>query len=558
MPRRRQSVPSVPDAIKALAAINSAARSIQFTYRQKARQIVTPMMPIFRHDVVAPAIYRSIAGPTSFAFVREVLTSLPTPAADEPTRRMLDRLEEILRVIEVDRAALSSVKVMFPRLQLFKRAVSLSATTVTDASRIFDKSRLVKLMADHAYKLRRAIELEPSKYVLTYGRARKLSMQTWLDKFVQPALSQLTDLHPSSFGFIVDFTVAGSLNEFLGAFFSALGRKREVREQVRAILTGIGGRWKVGPQGIVQEIKGGRVRAAPRRVLEQAAHQIFVKILIPELQTLWRETVKDFFLKEPTSVSRWFPNRPMARKGLRQQQSLLGMLLSGRVRFIQHASRDGVVGQFWNFRTELAPYWPVVQWGYPGKISAKRGRALTLKDPDPEWWQRVEWAFGVTRKSRAMPFQTQTVLHPMQPRRIKGLGQVITQREHRSARIPLIMPSGMRFGMSFHPSLFLPGKTKPVYFEESSQGKIRRKLVTYHLTILPTAIMRKEVRGQRASLFIERILAMMAERQKILQKAFFNAATAYLTVGSQTWNELVAPQAGAGIFKVTSTPRLGG
>jgi len=547
MPRNRPAnVPQVPDAIKAFAAINNAARSLRVNYRGKVREIVTPMIPVFRHDIVAKSRYRDVfADPTTtVAFARHVLTELSRD------------LDEMLDIVQVRQAELSSAKFMFPRVQLFKRAASLSATTVTDASRLFDKQRLVKLMSDHAYKLRRAIELEPGKYVVEYGRGRKLAMRTWLDRFVQPALAQLGDLQPGSFGFVVDFTVAGSLNEFLGAFFSALGRKKAVREQVRSILSGIGGKWKVTPQGLVQEIKGGKVRAAPRRVLEQTAHQVFVKVLTPELQKLWFETAKDFFLREPTSVSRWFPNRPMARKGLRQQQSLLGMLLTGRIRFIQHASRDGVVGQFWNFRTELAPYWPVVQWGYKGKITAKRGKVLTLKDPDPEWWQKVQWAFGVPRKNRVMPYQTQTILHPMEPIRVRGFGQIYSQREYRSARIRLIMPSGLRFGMSFHPSLFQPGKTAPVFFEQSSQGKIKRKLVTYSLTIVPSPIMRKEVRGQRASMFIERIIAMMSERQTMLRKAFFNAATVYLTLGTETWNDLWSR--GTGIFGAMPTPRLGG
>jgi hypothetical protein len=538
MPRKPKSTgkPTVPEAIYALSEFNRAARAI----RDNARKIVTPMIPLFRHRFreAMSAIDPMTRQPAALAFIRDVLSEIGHE----------------VEVLEISRANLASAKVMFPRVQLFKRAASLSATTVTDASRLLNRSTLVKFMSDHAYKLRRAIEQEPSKYVVQYGRGRRLSIQTWLNKFVEPAISQLENLSPGSFGFVLDFTVAGSLNDFLGAFFSTLGRKKEVREQIKAILGEVGGRWKITPKGIVQEIKGGRVRAAPRRVLEQASHQILVKILIPELQKLWVDTVKDFFLKEPTSVSRWFPNRPMARKGLRQHRSLLGMMLSGRIRFIRHASRDGIVGQFWNFNTELAPYWPVVEYGYPGKITAKRGRALTLKDPDPEWWQKVQWAFGITRTTRRMTYQTQTILHEMRPLKVRGFGTVYSQpeREFRRAKMPLLLPSGKRFSMLFHPSLFEPGKTAPVFYEFAEQGKIRRKQVTYSLTITPAPIKRKEVRGQRASMFIERIIAMLAERQKMLKQAFFNAAAVYLTAGEQSWNEI------AQRFRVTWPARLGG
>jgi hypothetical protein len=65
-------------------------------------------------------------------------------------------------------------------------------------------------------------------------------------------------------------------------------------------------------------------------------------------------------------------------------------------------------------------------------------------------------------------------------------------------------------------------------------------------------IRKKEVKGQRASLFIERLVAMMAERQKILERSFFNAASAYVAVGEQVWNDIIWR------FRQTHVPKLGG
>jgi hypothetical protein len=73
--------------------------------------------------------------------------------------------------------------------------------------------------------------------------------------------------------------------------------------------------------------------------------------------------------------------------------------------------------------------------------------------------------------------------------------------------------------------------------------------LTYEVTIRPHPIRKKRVRGQRASLFIERILAKIAERQKLLQPDLFNAATAFVTLAEKEWNRVASTFATAG-FKL--------
>ena len=541
MPRARKNLPVIPEFISVVKDINEAARSYRTKVKSGYKQIVTPMMPLVLHG---------FRRPENLFATDPFIKSDPRPIAF--IRQVLSQVEEELRVYDINVRNMREIKAMMPRVQLFKRWASLLVTSAT--GEVFNKQKLVKLMSDHAYKLRRAIELEPSKMVVQYGRTRMLTVEDWLTKFVEPAISSLTDLKPGSFGFVVDFSVAGNINQFLGAFFAGLGKKSSVRRQIEAIMGEIGGQYVITPEGIMQPIKGGRMRAFPRGKLEAAANRIFESILIPAMQKLWEEVVNDFFLVEPTSVSRWFPNRPMSRKGLSNRpDSLRAMMLTGKVDLDFTQNEKGVVGKFWNFQTERAPYWPIVEYGYPGTITAKRGRFLTLKDPDPAWWRKVQWAFGLRRESTGLISRRskETILHPMQTMKVRNVGEFYVTKQSR-ARIPLLMPSGERFGMSFHPSLFKPGATAPVLQSYYSGGKQKLKHITYSLTITPTKIRREKVKGQRASLFIERLVAMMAERQKILERSFFNAASAYLTVGEQVWHDIVWR------FRQTHIPKLGG
>ncbi len=533
---RHPTPPPAPEAIVALSKISRAAAQVRSRYRGEIRKVVTPMMPLFRHSVLSNIAWRGLTGTETVGIMREVLSEVGRE----------------LELFEIKRADLEALKTAFPRVQMFKRAASLSVTQVSDISSVLDVQKLVKLMSDHAYKLRAAVEKEPSKYLATFGKWRKAPpLSAWIEQFIYPTLSRISSLSPGSFGFIVDFSVAGGLGEFLGAFFSGLGRNPKEREKIQALFTQAGWNYVVNEQGIFRVTKTGRLMKPTRIALAVAAEKILKESLTPALKQLWLETVEDFMLREPTSVSRWFPNRPMGRKSLKgKRESLLGMLKTGKVRFRLAPGDVGILGHFSDFDTNLAPYWPVVQYGYPGKIRAKHGRVLTLKDPDPEWWQKVQWAFGM-RVEKSVIRETSTTLHPLTMKRAKSLGRFAATTA-KTAKVPLLLPSGRRFTMLFHPSLYEPGAAVPVYSETKVGRRYQRKHLTYSLTITPKPIHRTEVRGQRASLFIERLIAMMAERQKLLEQAFFNAATAYLYVGEQTWNEIVS------LFRSAGQWRLGG
>jgi hypothetical protein len=97
---------------------------------------------------------------------------------------------------------------------------------------------------------------------------------------------------------------------------------------------------------------------------------------------LFKKAVNDIFFVEPTSVSRWFPARPMGRKSL-GGQGLAQMLMTGHAVFMPIMGKKGFAGAFIGFDTQKAPYWHVVQYGFHGTIEPTTSPFLTLKDPDP-------------------------------------------------------------------------------------------------------------------------------------------------------------------------------
>jgi hypothetical protein len=64
--------------------------------------------------------------------------------------------------------------------------------------------------------------------------------------------------------------------------------------------------------------------------------------------------------------------------------------------------------------------------------------------------------------------------------------------------------------------------------------------ITYNaITSGQPAVFRRKVRGQRPSLFIERLLAQFATRQDILSPAVMQAAKAYVEIGEELFTALL-------------------
>lgn len=487
-------------------------------YRGQLRKVMTPMLPIFRQSVTSYG-FPMVLPSEQIAVVREMLTEI----------------NNILNLTVVTGQSLKTSRMMLPRLEVFRRQAAAIYANVENIDAAFEN--LKKLMADHAYKFRAAFEKAPAKYAVLKGGKRDYSVEETISKFIQPVSRAIGQ--PGSFSIVVDFSAAGGVKEFVAAFLAGFGKNKQARSQIAQLLGDIGAKYEITEKGIFQQTRAG-VRSAPLKAYEDAASKIISAIVLPEIKRLWVAVVHDFFLREPTSVSRWFPARPMARKGIGDRRnSLLGMLLTGVPVMTRHGEGKGggFAGAFVNFDTNRAPYWYVVQYGYHGRIRAKDGRGLTLKDPDPQWWSMVQWYFGARssgfkfyREKRGGP-PSGVFLNPGG----RQTQQYISQAKVATIKMPLLLPSGRKFYMRTHPSLALHGGVEPVHY---TRGR-KTKHVTYSLTVRPGTIIRQEVRGQRASMFIERILAMFAERQHLLQPAFFRAASAFLLVGEKEWSYLM-------------------
>jgi hypothetical protein len=257
------------------------------------------------------------------------------------------------------------------------------------------------------------------------------------------------------------------------------------------------------------------------------------------MQKVWREVILDFFLKEPSSVSRWFPQRPMARKGLQERTrrtSLLGMLLTGKVEF-QRVGSHGFAGAFTQFEVQRAPYWPVVQYGYPGVITPRERKYLALQDPPG--WRSVLWFFGAP--VTAPKFSERGIRLHTGLKRSFFYSAAIEQATVRTA----LPASGTRFWFRMKnkeaTKPFVPAVSMEVSPVLSRKG---RRVVTFALKTQITysatkvqgkkpVVFQRKVQGQRPSMFIERILARFAERQDELLHAIFRAARAYVELGDE-------------------------
>lgn len=475
--------------------------------RVRMRRIVSPMLPIVS--------YRVVNTPPSRFFNEAVII----------TKDFVSDINRALQVTITRQQDLKKMKMMMPRVSSFVAiAKAMEAETIDIHSLA---SRVQSMAFNRMMALRRVFEFgtptELAKYVV-YGR--RIPTGLALTQQIMRSLENIPQPDPNSFGFVIDFSAAGSLNEFLGSFFMAFGRNKAIRNEVRNLLSGIKGvgKFKITSMGIVKETKAG-IRSIPTKALQRVADLVIGKYLEPALDKLFEEVVKDIFLREPSSVSRWFPARPISRKGLKDQKhSLLGMLLTGRAEFIQVESTNGWAGVFHRFETDLAPYWYVVQYGYPKNIRPRTHQVLALRDPDPEFWQKVQWFFGVP-VGRYRVNKSSVSLHPAIAKKYRNKPYYEVSAGTK-ARVPLLLPSGRKFSMALWRE------------ERASFTPVVRagKVVTYSLSVKPTeGLFRKEVRGQRASMFVERIIARMAQRQRMLTQAFFNAASAYLFAGTKEW-----------------------
>jgi len=485
------------------------------------------MLPILRHFYVRTGDFGRLPPGHSVGFFRPMVTQLTSRS-----------LEEILELREISPETIAStLRASLPRIEAFRRLFSLVSADVGDIERAAD--RLMHLAADHAYKLRRALETQRAKYAY---RGMQFKLPTFM-KLIQPTALSLPD--PTSFSIIVDFSTAGAVGPFLRSLLGGLANDKTYGQAVMNELRSLfGERIEITAKGVIRRRgESGRMRALRFEELERAAMSIIPTYLSRKMSALFKKAVHDIFFVEPTSVSRWFPARPMARKSLNSDKGLAQMLYTVQVVFQPVRGRRGFAGAFTGFDTQKAPYWHVVQYGFHGTIEPTTSPYLTLKDPDPEWWSKVQWLFGArTRpdilKERfitASPTKG-TSYHPFFT--YTKQGRVRYKRkpvEFGTVRIPVMMPSGYpRFTMRLHHSA------------EIMKIREKRRVLTYRITIKPQPIRKRRVKGQRASLFIERILAKISENQKFLQPEMFNAATAFITLAEREWNRVASVFAASG------------
>jgi hypothetical protein len=503
-------------------------------YAGLARKIATPMLPILRHLYVRTGDLTRLPYGQVVGFYRPMVTELTKS------------LEDILQLSKMSPEAVAAgLKVALPRIAVFKRLFSLVGADVDDIERAAD--RLLHLSADHAYKLRRAIETQRAKFMY---RGVSMPIPSFM-QVIRPAILNLPQ--PENFAIVVDFSTVGAIGPFLKAVLTGLANDEVWGNVVKSQLEGLFGEVTITPKGVrIRDRNTRRMRALRFTELEQIAPTIIAKYLSKRMDGLFFHAVQDIFFIEPTSVSRWFPARPMGRKSL-GGQGLAQMLMSGHAVFLPTTiskGKKGFAGAFMGFDTQRAPYWHVVQYGFHGMIEPTTSPFLTLRDPDPEWWSRVQWLFGARTRPDILKENYVTIsktsgtrYHPFtitqRGRVVHKRGKHSTPVEFGKVRIPVMMPSGYpRFTMRLHSSA-----------EIRKVRERARKVLTYEVTIRPHPIRKKRVRGQRASLFIERILAKIAERQKLLQPDLFNAATAFVTLAEKEWNRVASTFAAAG-FKL--------
>jgi hypothetical protein len=358
---------------------------------------------------------------------------------------------------------------------------------------------------------------------------------------------------PNDFAIVIDFATGQSMAPFLAAVLGAFeGRsQRTARETILNQLSAAGFRLVVGPRRARLE----RIRGAPETMrrweLADALAKSLTRFLGPPLKKLWDQVVSDFFLREPTSVSRWFPLRPMARKGLHpgmRRTSLLGMLRTGQVEFGRVLDR-GFAGAFTKFQVQLAPYWPVVQYGYAGEIAPASKKYLALRDPPG--WRSLTWFLGVPVTTpqiskRGITFHTGVRRIARRP---KGLPFFYSAATEQAAMRTTLPASGTRFWFRMKSKAatkpFVPVISTEIFPVVSRKRKVVtyaiKTQITYSAMAEKPAVFQRRVQGQRASLFIERILAQFTKRQAVLSNFVFQAARAYVEFGEDLFDKFLAP-----------------
>jgi hypothetical protein len=493
---------SVSEFLRAFTSIPQAS-----TAQRRLRRIVAPLLPIFGFDPsvgTAAVLYRQA--------IRRVRAEAEAIAfelqrAEQPTPGRLATL--VLREV--------------PRLAALIKAEQ-SAVALVDKIGPLARRLEVKVRAGQS-RLVRQFRRDPKAYFAPIDFIR-------MPSFIES---------PGDFAIVVDFTTGSSMAPFLAALLGAFeGRSmRAARRQILDQLKDAGFELVVGPKRARLQRRRGVTATIERWELAERLAQSLSRHLGPIMRKVWREVVSDFFLREPSSVSRWFPQRPMARKGLREQTrrtSLLGMLLTGKVEF-QRAGSHGFIGAFAQFEVQRAPYWPVVQYGYPGVITPRERRYLALQDPPG--WRSMLWFFGAP------------VTAPKISERGIRLHTGLKRSFFYSAAIEQAMvrttlpASGTRFWFRMKnkevTKPFVPAVSMEVSPVVSRKG---RRVVTFALKTQITysatkvqgkkpVVFQRKVQGQRPSMFIERILARFAERQDELLRAVFQAARAYVELGDE-------------------------
>jgi hypothetical protein len=493
---------SVSEFLRAFASIPQASAT-----RRRLRQIAAPLLPILGFD---PSI-----GTTAVLYRKAI-------------RRVHAEAEAI--AFELQRAKLSGpgrlatlVLREVPRLAALIKAEQSAVALVDKIGPL--ARRLEERVRAGQYRLVRQFRRDPKAYFAPIDFIR-------MPSFVEG---------PGDFAIVVDFTAGRSMAPFLAALLGAFeGRSmRAARTQILNQLKDAGFQLVIGPKRARLQRRRGITETIERWQLADMLARSLRQHLGPMMQKVWREVILDFFLKEPSSVSRWFPQRPMARKGLQERTrrtSLLGMLLTGKVEF-QRVGSHGFAGAFTQFEVQRAPYWPVVQYGYPGVITPRERKYLALQDPPG--WRSVLWFFGAP--VTAPKFSERGIRLHTGLKRSFFYSAAIEQATVRTA----LPASGTRFWFRMKnkeaTKPFVPAVSMEVSPVLSRKG---RRVVTFALKTQITysatkvqgkkpVVFQRKVQGQRPSMFIERILARFAERQDELLRAIFQAARAYVELGDE-------------------------
>jgi hypothetical protein len=493
---------SVSEFLRAFASIPQASAT-----QRRLRRIAAPLLPIFGFDPsvgTAAILYRRA--------IRQVRAEAEAIAfelqrAEQPEPGRLATL--VLRDV--------------PRLAALVKAEQ-SAVALVDRIRPLAR-RLEEKVRAGQHRLVRQFRRDPKAYFAPIDFIR-------MPSFIES---------PGDFAIVIDFTTGRSVASFLAAILGAFeGRSmRAARTQILNQLKDAGFQLVVGPKRARLQRRRGVTETIERWQLVDMLAQSLSRHLGPMMRKLWREVVLDFFLREPSSVSRWFPQRPMARKGLREQTrraSLLGMLLTGKVEF-QRAGVHGFAGAFTQFEVQRAPYWPVVQYGFPGVITPRERKYLALQDPPG--WRSMLWFFGMP--VTAPKFSERGIRLHTGLKRSFFYSAAIEQ-----AMVRTTLPaSGTRFWFRMKSKEatkpFVPAVSTEVSPVVSRKGKrvvtfALKTQITYSATKVQgkkPVVFQRKVQGQRPSMFIERLLARLTERQDALLHAIFRAARAYVELGDE-------------------------